>query len=77
MMIRDAGGGDLSRLVGVRLEPSGRVGYFDSGGLALKPGDVVTVETDDGPREGRVVLSPGQVLYSDLRGPLLPVLSCG
>ena len=68
---------DLSHLVGVRLEPSGRVHYFDANDFDLSPGDAVTVETDDGPREGRVVLSPGQVLYSDLRGPLLPVLSCG
>ena len=67
---------DLSHLVGVRLELSGRVHYFDANDFELEPGDRVTVETDDGPREGRVVLSPGQVLYSDLRGPLLSVLSC-
>ena len=72
MAYRDGG---PSHLVGVRLEPSGRVHYFDAKGFELEPGDRVTVETDDGPREGRVVLSPGQVLYSDLRGPLLPVLS--
>ena len=73
MVYRDGG---PSHLVGVRLEPSGRVHYFDANGFELEPGDSVTVETDDGPREGRVVLSPGQILYSDLRGPLLPVLSC-
>ena len=70
----DAGPGSLSHLVGVRLEPSGRVHYCDAGDLLLEPGDAVTIDTDDGPRQGRVVLSPGQVLYSDLRGPLLRVL---
>ena len=67
--------GEPTSLVGVRLRPSGRVLYFDAGGLELASGDRVVVETDDGPREGLVAISAGQVLYSDLRGPLLRVLS--
>jgi len=32
------------------------------------------VETDCGARQGRVAIAPGQVLHSDLRGPLDRVL---
>ena len=37
-------------------------------------GDRVVVETEGGPVEGVVVIAPRQVLYSELRGPLDPVL---
>ena len=60
--------------MGVRFTPGGRVHYFDSANKDLSVGDRVMVETDDGPREGQVIIAPTQVLYSDLRGPLLPVL---
>ena len=69
--------GEPTTLVGVRLRPSGRVHYFDAGGFELASGDRVVVETDDGPREALVAICAGQVLYSDLRGPLLRVLSKG
>ena len=64
----------MAEIVGVRFLPSGQVHYFHPGGHDLAVGDLVRVETDDGPREGRVVIAPDQVLYSDLRGPLNPVL---
>ena len=64
----------MAGIVGVRFISSGQVHYFDPGGYDLSVGDLVRVETDDGPREGRVVIAPDQVLYSDLRGPLDPVL---
>ena len=32
------------------------------------------METEDGPREGRVAIAPGQVAHSDLKGPLSPAL---
>ena len=44
------------------------------GELVLSVGDTVSVETECGPRQGRVAISPGQVLHSDLRGPLGRVL---
>ena len=62
-------------IVGVRFQPHGRVHYFDSAGTILSVGDTVSVETECGPREGRVAIAPGQVLHSDLRGPLGRVLS--
>ena len=65
---------DISRIVGVRLVPAGRLHYFDASGLDLSTGDRVVVETEDGQGEGQVAISPGQVLYSDLRGPLFRVL---
>ena len=64
----------MQTIIGVRFAPAGRVHYFDSAGLDLALGDRVIVETDDGAREGQVAIAPGQVVYSDLRGPLGPVL---
>ena len=62
-------------VVGVRFARAGKVEYFDPSGLELSPGDRVLVETQDGPKEGRVVIAPAQVVHSDLRGPLERVLS--
>ncbi len=61
-------------IVGVRFKPADRVYYFDSAGLELEVGARVVVETEDGPKEGQVAIAPAQVLYSDLRGPMSPVL---
>jgi hypothetical protein len=38
-------------------------------------GDVVTVDTEEGPRNGEVVIAPGQVLYSELRDSLRLVVN--
>ena len=64
----------MEGIVGVRFTRGGRVHYCDPVGKELSAGDRVVVETEDGPREGWVVIAPGQVLYSDLRGPMSPVL---
>ena len=64
----------MAEIVGVRFLPSDRVHYFDPGDHSLSVGDLVRIETDDGPKEGQVVIAPDQVLFSDLRGPLSPVL---
>ena len=64
----------LPTIIGVRFKPNDRVQYFDAVGIPLSTGDRVVVETDDGPREGRVAIAPGQVAHSDLRGPLSPAL---
>jgi cell fate regulator YaaT (PSP1 superfamily) len=61
-------------VVGVRFSPAGLVRYFDPGDENLAVGDRVLVESDDGPREAVVAIAPAQVLYSDLRGELAPVL---
>lgn len=64
----------MLNIAGVRFQPSGLVHYFDAGDLQLEPGDTVEVETEDGPVRGRVVFTPQQLVYSDLKGPLSPVL---
>ena len=62
-------------LIGVRFKAIGRVHYFDSSGIELEIGDRVVAETESGPREGRVVIPPGRVAFSELRGPLARILS--
>ena len=59
-----------SNMVGVRFRPSDNVQYFDGAGLELDAGDMVMVDTPAGVREGVIAIAPGQVMYSDLRGPM-------
>jgi len=54
----------------VRFIPSGRVHYFDPSDHDISIGDRVIVETDLGAREAVVVITPDQVLLSELRGPV-------
>ena len=61
-------------LTGVQIRPSDKVQYFDANDLSLTVGERVIVETWDGDQEGVVVIAPEQVLRSDLRSPLNPVL---
>jgi cell fate regulator YaaT (PSP1 superfamily) len=61
-------------IVGVRFSRTGHIHYFDPSKLDLSLGDRVVVETEDGQREGEVVITPDQFLFSDFRGPLSPVL---
>mgnify|MGYP006097964419 FL=1 len=62
-------------VVGVRLSPIGAILYFDPRDEALMPGDRVTVDTEDGVQEGVVAIGPGQVLYSEVPGPLAPIVA--
>ena len=64
----------MPTLTGVQIKPSDKVQYFDANDLSLTVGERVIVETWDGDQEGVVVIAPDQVLRSDLRGPLNPVL---
>ena len=64
----------MSELTGVRLSPYDKLQYFDANGIALSAGDSVLVETDAGEREGVVAIAPSQLLHSDLRGDLNPVI---
>ena len=64
----------MPRLTGVQVRPSDKVQYFDANDLNLTVGESVIVETWDDEHEGVVVIAPEQVLRSDLRGPLNPVL---
>lgn len=60
--------------VGVRFREAGRVYYFDAGGLELDVGNYVVVETPHGQEVGRVVVAPDQVIASEIKESLKPVL---
>lgn len=64
----------MTQVVGVRFKRAGRIYYFDPAGIELNLGDWVVVDTGRGPEIGRVVISPKQVLASDITEPLKPVL---
>ena len=64
----------MAVIVGVRFSRSGRVHYCDAAQVVVSVGDQVEVDTDDGPREATVTIGSGQVVHSDLRGPLPSVL---
>jgi hypothetical protein len=55
-----------ANIVGVRLEPTGSVQYLDPSGVDVEVGDRVIVETEAGRGEGEVIITPAQVLYSEL-----------
>jgi cell fate regulator YaaT (PSP1 superfamily) len=64
----------LYRVGGVRFQRRGRVVFADPRDLDLQVDDRVVVATEGGPRVGTVVIAPRQVVHSDVKGPLPPVL---
>lgn len=64
----------MADIVGVRFKRAGKVYYFDPAGIDLEANDHVVVETARGLELGQVVISPGQVLSSDVSKPLKPVV---
>jgi cell fate regulator YaaT (PSP1 superfamily) len=64
----------MADVVGVRFKRAGKVYYFDPAGIDLKVGDYVVVETARGLELGQVVISPRQVLASEITEPLKPVV---
>ncbi len=64
----------MTEVVGVRFKRAGRVYYFDPAGIEVNAGEWVVVETGRGTELGRVVISPKQVLASEITEPLKPVL---
>ena len=63
-----------TKTVGVRFKRAGRIYYFDPAGLKLELNDWVIVETTRGLEVARVVISPKQVLASEVEQPLKPVI---
>ncbi len=63
----------MADIVGVRFKRAGKVYYFDPAGIDLEANDYVVVETTRGLELGQVVISPKQVLASDVDKPLKPV----
>jgi len=64
----------MSETVGVRLQSAGKVYYFDAVDIPLEIDDNVVVETSRGHELGRVVISPQQVIHSEITEPLKPVI---
>ena len=60
----------MVEVAGVRFLRSGRVIYFNPGGLHLEVNDMVVVAEGEGLRLGHVIVAPQQVLYEALSGPL-------
>ena len=65
---------NIANIVGVRFKKAGRVYYFDSSDIDLEVDDFAVVQTARGPELGRVVISPKQVLASELTEPLASVV---
>jgi cell fate regulator YaaT (PSP1 superfamily) len=60
--------------VGVRFKEAGKVYYFDAGEHALDVGSYAVVETSHGLEIGRVVIAPDQVLASEIKETLKPIV---
>jgi cell fate regulator YaaT (PSP1 superfamily) len=59
---------------GIRFKEAGKIYYFDAGGFDLSVGTFVVVDTSHGKEVGRVVVSPDQVLASEIKDSLKPIL---
>jgi cell fate regulator YaaT (PSP1 superfamily) len=64
----------MTNIVGVRFKRAGKVYYFDPAGIDLEVNDYVVVDTTRGLELGQVIISPKQVLASDVEQPLKPVV---
>ncbi len=64
----------MSEIVGVRFHQAGKVYYFDAAGIPMEINDYVIVETTHGHELGKVAISPGQVIFSEIGEPLKPVV---
>jgi cell fate regulator YaaT (PSP1 superfamily) len=60
--------------VGVRFKEAGKIYYFDAGELEIDTGNYVVVETSHGHEVGRVVIAPEQVIASEIKESLKPIL---
>ena len=60
--------------MGVRFKEAGRIYYFDARGIELETGNFVVVDTSHGREIGRVVIAPSQVIASDIKESLKPIL---
>jgi cell fate regulator YaaT (PSP1 superfamily) len=65
---------DTVKIVGVRFKKAGRVYYYDPNGIEIKINDQVVVTTPRGQKIGQVIITPEQILNSELTEPLKQVL---
>jgi len=64
----------MADIVGVRFRRAGKIYYFDPAGIDLEVNDYAVVKTSRGLELGRVVISPKQVLASEVNKPLKRVV---
>ncbi|MBE9482401.1 MAG: stage 0 sporulation family protein [Chloroflexi bacterium] len=64
----------MAEIVGIRFKRAGKVYYFEPAGIDLEVNDYVVVKTSRGLELGRVVISPKQVLASEVTTPLKSIL---
>ncbi|MBC8429407.1 MAG: hypothetical protein H8D89_00360, partial [Dehalococcoidia bacterium] len=64
----------MTEIVGIRFKRAGRVYYFYPAGIDLEVNDYVVVKTTRGMELGKVVISPKQVLASEVTEQLKPVV---
>jgi cell fate regulator YaaT (PSP1 superfamily) len=64
----------MAEVVGIRFREAGKIYYFDGDGHSLPVGTYVVVETSHGQEVGRVVVSPDQVIATEIKEPLKPVI---
>jgi len=64
----------MADIVGIRFQKAGRVYYFDPDDTDLEVNDHVVVKTTQGLELGQVVIAPTQVLDSELKEPLKPIV---
>ncbi len=59
---------------GIRFKEAGKIYYFDAGGFDLTVGNFIVVDTSHGQEVGRVVIAPDQVVASEIKESLKPIL---
>jgi len=64
----------MAEIAGIRFKRTGRVYYFDSAGIDLEVNAYVVVKTARGLELGEVVISPKQVLSSEVTKPLKQIV---
>ena len=64
----------MPETVGVRLQSAGKVYYFDAADIPLEIDDDVVIETARGHELGKVVITPKQVIHSEISEPLKPII---
>ena len=64
----------MTKIVGVRFKPVGKIYYFSPAGLDLKNNDSVIVETSRGIEMGRVASPPHEIDESSITKPLRDVI---
>jgi cell fate regulator YaaT (PSP1 superfamily) len=72
--MNDMNNNEKVSIAGIRFKKVGRVYYYSPAGIELKVDDWVVVDTPRGQKLGQVVITPEQVLSSDLNEPLKSVV---